>query len=292
VPVTPTESVELEKGQHPFATVLGCSDSRVPVELLFDQGLGDLFIIRLAGHIVDPHVQGSMEYAFKHLDAKLIIVLGHEGCGAVTAAMAARESRDKEPFGILHVLERIEPIFQDIDESLPQAEKLRLAVEANVRLSMKRILSFPGHVAAQQRGEFEIVGAVYDMHTGKVRFLDREEQNVVVLEKELAADAEDVVFCSEVAVVVAGPTVDVIEHPAELRVPVPVQPDGHVVLHAALGVAGAAQIQIRPTRGQFHGTRADPTTCDQPSFDTSSQPLSRPSPTDASSVSTRSRRLS
>jgi carbonic anhydrase len=173
VPVTPADLIELEKGQHPFATVLGCSDSRVPIELIFDQGLGDLFIIRLAGHIVDPHVQGSLEYAFVHLDTKLIVVLGHEGCGAVTAAMAAKEQQDREPIGILHVLEHIEPILEGIDENLPQAEKVHMAVEANVRLSMENILTYPGHREAHQRGAFELVGAVYDMHTGKVRFLDQ-----------------------------------------------------------------------------------------------------------------------
>lgn len=173
VPVTPAELAKLEEGQYPFATVLGCSDSRVPVELIFDQGLGDLFIIRLAGHIVDSHVQGSLEYAFLHLRTKLIVILGHENCGAVTAAMAAKEQQDKEPDGIRCVLEHIEPIFADIDKDLPQAEKVHLAVEANVRLSIRNILAFPGHRDAHQRGEFDVVGAVYDLHTGKVRFLDR-----------------------------------------------------------------------------------------------------------------------
>jgi carbonic anhydrase len=173
VPVTPVERIELEKGQHPFAAVVGCSDSRVPVELIFDQGLGDLFVIRLAGHVVDPHVEGSLEYAYMQLDTKLIVVLGHEQCGAVTAAMAAKEQKDKKPVGVLHLLEHIEPIFANIDKDLPKAEKVHLAVEANVRLSVKNILSYPGHLEAHRRGEFDVVGAVYDMHTGKVRFLDR-----------------------------------------------------------------------------------------------------------------------
>jgi carbonic anhydrase len=173
VPMTPAQLIELERGQHPYATVLGCSDSRVPIELILDQGLGDLFVIRLAGHIVDPHVQGSLEYAFVHLDTKLIVVLGHEQCGAVTAAMMAKEQQDQEPVGILHVLEHIEPIFKAIDHRLPVAERVHLAVEANVRLSVKNILTYPGHGEAHQRGDFDVVGAVYDLHTGKVRFLDR-----------------------------------------------------------------------------------------------------------------------
>jgi len=172
VPATPAQLNELDKGQRPFATVLGCSDPGVPVEMIFDQGPGDLFIVRLAANSVDPHNQRSLEYAFAHLDTMLIVVLGHEGCGAVTAAMAAKE-RDEKPIGTRRVLEHIEPILANIDENLPQAEKVRLAVEANVRLSMKNILAYPGRLEAHQRGEFDVVGAVYDWHTRKVRFLDR-----------------------------------------------------------------------------------------------------------------------
>ena len=87
LPVTPKELAQLEKGQQPFATILGCSDSRVPIELVFDQGLGELFVVRLAGNVVDPDVQGSLEYAVDHLGTRLIVVMGHQNCGAVTAAM-------------------------------------------------------------------------------------------------------------------------------------------------------------------------------------------------------------
>ncbi len=173
VPATPAQLNELDKGQRPFATVLGCSDPGVPVEMIFDQGPGDLSIIRLAGHVVDPHDQRSLQYAFVHLDTMLIVVLGHEGCRVVTAAMAAKERQDEEPIGIQHVLKHIEPVLANIDENLPQAQKVRLAVEANVRLSMKNILAYPGRLEAHQRGEFDVVGAVYDWHTRKVRFLDR-----------------------------------------------------------------------------------------------------------------------
>ncbi|HEY7392870.1 MAG TPA: carbonic anhydrase [Bryobacteraceae bacterium] len=83
---------ELAGGQHPFAVILGCADSRVPPELLFDQGLGDLFVIRVAGNIVDDAVLGSIEYAVEHLGTKLILVLGHENCGAVSAAVEGGEA--------------------------------------------------------------------------------------------------------------------------------------------------------------------------------------------------------
>lgn len=171
-PVTPDELAELEKEQHPFATILGCSDSRVPIELIFDQGLGDLFVIRLAGNVVDADVVGSLEYAVAHLQTKLLVVLGHYGCGAVTAALAAKEQREKEPRGIQKLLEQIEPALAGIDPELPLPEKLRLAVEANVRQSVRNILAFPGHEAARKQGLFDIVGAVYELRTGRARLLD------------------------------------------------------------------------------------------------------------------------
>lgn len=171
--VTPKDLIELEKGQHPFATIIGCSDSRVPIELVFDQGLGDLFVIRLAGNIVDTDVEGSLEYAVYHLQTRLVVVLGHEGCGAVTAAMAAREERNKEPIGIQTLVQRIGPALKGIDKKLPKAKQLHQAVEANVQNSVKEILAFPGHLKAHKAGKFDIVGAVYELHTGKVRILDR-----------------------------------------------------------------------------------------------------------------------
>ena len=87
---------ELLAEQHPFATVLGCSDSRVPTELLFDQGLGDLFVVRVAGNVVAPDDLGSIEYAVDHLNTPLVLVLGHEGCGTVTAALEPEAARNKE----------------------------------------------------------------------------------------------------------------------------------------------------------------------------------------------------
>jgi carbonic anhydrase len=171
-PVTPAEFVALEKGQHPFATILGCSDSRVPTEMVFDQGLGDLFVVRLAGNVVDTDVVGSLEYAVAHLQTKLLMVLGHEGCGAVTAALAAAQDRDKEPVGIQKLVQQIDPALAGIDPNLPHARKVSMAVEANVRNSVRKILEFPGHAEARRQGLFDIVGAVYDLHTGKVRMID------------------------------------------------------------------------------------------------------------------------
>ncbi len=174
--VVPTHEMlaELEKGQHPFATILGCSDSRVPIEFIFDQGLGDLFVIRLAGNVVDFDVEGSLEYAVEHLHTKLVVVLGHEGCGAVTAALSAQKEQQKELPGIRYLLQNILPAIQGIDPKLPPEQRLKKAVEANVRQSVREILSFPGHSEMYKDGLFKAVGAVYEMHTGRVRFLDDE----------------------------------------------------------------------------------------------------------------------
>src|SRR3954447_12835695 len=100
---------ELESGQHPFAVVLSCSDSRVAPELIFDQGLGDLFVIRVAGNIVDDDILGSIEYSIEHLDAKLILVLGHEKCGAASAAVEGAEASGH----LKHLLSAIQPSVEE-----------------------------------------------------------------------------------------------------------------------------------------------------------------------------------
>jgi carbonic anhydrase len=123
----------LVEGQHPFGVVVGCSDSRVPPELIFDFGLGDLFVIRVAGNVVHADETASIEYAIEHLDVKLVLVLGHEGCGAVTAALGMAKGEVHELEGLL---DRIRPALIDIDPSLPAAEKVHMGVEANVRLGM------------------------------------------------------------------------------------------------------------------------------------------------------------
>ena len=99
----------LKASQHPFATILACSDSRVPPELVFDQGFGDLFVIRVAGNIVDTAVLGSLQYAIRHLQTPLVVVMGHESCGAVTAAVDALEGRGQEPRFIAALIAAIEP---------------------------------------------------------------------------------------------------------------------------------------------------------------------------------------
>ena len=159
----------LTKTQQPFATVLGCSDSRVPIELLFDQGFGDLFIIRVAGNVVGPDEKGSIAYAAAHLHTPLILVLGHEGCGAVTAAMLPDSIRAQEPVFLQELLTHIDPAVENIDTNLLKTERVHQGVEANVRWSIAQLAErFRPHPEYQ---DLFIAGAVYELDTGMVRVI-------------------------------------------------------------------------------------------------------------------------
>ena len=161
----------LAGSQHPFATILGCSDSRVPLEPLFDQGFGDLFVIRVAGNVVAVDELGSIEYAANHLGVRFVVVLGHEQCGAVTAALGTEADRKHETSDIQTLLERIEPALEAIPAGLAPAERIHRGVEANVRQSVHMLRESPAFKAEVERGELAIVGAVYELDTGKVRWL-------------------------------------------------------------------------------------------------------------------------
>jgi carbonic anhydrase len=157
----------LATGQTPFATILGCSDSRFPAELVFDQGFGDLFVIRVAGNVISTDVVGSLQYAWYHLRVPLLVVLGHEGCGAVTAALDAKFRRHREPERIEALVRMVEPGLKDIDANLPPEKQLTAAVTANVRWSMTQLAELPEIKKALKDGRFEMIGAVYDLETGK-----------------------------------------------------------------------------------------------------------------------------
>jgi carbonic anhydrase len=162
---------ELAKAQNPYATILGCSDSRVPPELIFDAGFGELFIVRVAGNVVSPEVMGTLQYAAVHLRTPLFVVLGHEGCGAVKAALAMKHEGARQRARIQLLLENILPGLQDIDARLAQQDLLDAAVEGNVRWSMHQVLETPEGKARIAEGVMKMVGAVYELHTGRVRFL-------------------------------------------------------------------------------------------------------------------------
>jgi carbonic anhydrase len=162
---------ELAKGQHPYATIIGCSDSRVPPELVFDAGFGELFIVRVAGNVISPEVMGTLQYAAVHLRTPLFVVLGHEECGAVQAALARKDRGAHELERIDLLLTKIVPGLEELNSDVSSPARLPAAVEANVRWSMRQLLETPEGQQRMAEGILKLVGAVYDLSTGQVRFL-------------------------------------------------------------------------------------------------------------------------
>jgi carbonic anhydrase len=162
----------LVETQKPFATIVGCSDSRVPPELIFDEGFGELFTIRLAGNIIAEDVIGSLQYAVAHLHTRLVVVLGHEGCGAVTATVEEMLNKAKEPEHIESLIKSIKPGLKKLNLKLDRDILLRAAVEANVHWSMRQLLALPEAKRALLEKRVTLAGAVYELSTGRVRFLD------------------------------------------------------------------------------------------------------------------------
>lgn len=162
---------EVAEEQDPFAVVLDCSDSRVPPELLFDQGLGDLFVVRVAGNVVNDAVLGSIEYAVGEFGVPLLMVLGHERCGAVTAAVEETEDVTAPP---AHVIAVVDPILPAVEEARNRSgdtgdELVDGAVRANIGLSRERLRSpLPILGPAVDRGDLRVVGAYYDLEDGHV----------------------------------------------------------------------------------------------------------------------------
>src|SRR4051812_37470530 len=164
--------VELAREQRPYATIIGCSDSRVPPELLFDAHFGELFIVRVAGNVISPEVMGTLQYAAVHLRTPLFVVLGHARCGAVQAALGKKYEAKRERSHIELLLSRILPGLDDLDPKLSGEARLDAAVEANVRWSMRQLRETPEGRARMAEGVLKLVGAVYDIHSGQVRFLN------------------------------------------------------------------------------------------------------------------------
>jgi len=163
--------VQLATRQEPYATILGCSDSRVPPELLFDAGFGALFVVRVAGNVVSPEVSGSLQYAGVHLRTPLFVVLGHEGCGAVQAALDAQRDGARHLSRIQTLVDDILPGLPAIDPQAPPSAQLARAVEANVRWSMRQLLETPEGQARMAEGRMKLVGGIFDIALGHVRFL-------------------------------------------------------------------------------------------------------------------------
>jgi carbonic anhydrase len=159
-------------GQYPKAIVLSCVDSRVPVEDVFDRGIGDIFVARVAGNFVNEDILGSMEFACKVSGSKLILVMGHEHCGAVKAAVD-----DVKLGNITPMLSKIRPAVESVtyegDRSSSNPEFVHMVCESNVRNTMEQIRTHsPILKEMEEAGAIKIVGAVYDMDNGKVDFLE------------------------------------------------------------------------------------------------------------------------
>jgi carbonic anhydrase len=159
------------QGQHPFATVLACADSRVPVELIFDQGIGDLFVVRVAGNVAQTDEIGSIEYAVDHLATPLVLVLGHTQCGAVTAVV----ENAKLPPHIANLVAPIRPAAAKAKAENPDAAPEALigaAIRANVLQAMEDLLQRSSIVKAGVRAKkTRVVGALYEIDTGQVQWL-------------------------------------------------------------------------------------------------------------------------
>jgi carbonic anhydrase len=166
---TREELTRLSEGQRPFATILGCSDSRVPPEWVFDVAPGELFVIRVAGNVFSAEVAGSLQYAGAHLRTPLFVVLGHEGCGAVAAALQTRDGGARHLARIQILVDTILPGLSDVPPGGPPSALLPRAIESNVRWTMKQILSTPEGRARVAEGKLKLVGAVYELGTGRVR---------------------------------------------------------------------------------------------------------------------------
>jgi len=162
---------DLAKAQRPYATILGCSDSRVPPEWVFDAGLGELFVVRVAGNVLSPEVAGSLQYAGSHLMTPLFVVLGHEGCGAIAAALATKYDKARFKSRIQILVDSIIPALPNFSAKISRAKRLSRAVESNVRHTVRLVEDSPEGQARRLEGRMKIVGAVYEIASGRVRWL-------------------------------------------------------------------------------------------------------------------------
>ncbi len=161
--------------QTPFAVVLSCSDSRVPTEIVFDQGLGTLFITRVAGNVIDAGTLGSIEYGIGHLKSHVVVVLGHEGCGAVKAALLSPEARARETENIQALLNSIVPAVSKIPKIRDEKARLREAVVANVRQQVQNLKKVKFVQDSIASGKIVVIGAFYEITSGAVDFFETDE---------------------------------------------------------------------------------------------------------------------
>lgn len=168
---------DFAQGQAPFAIILGCSDSRVPAEIIFDQSLGDLFVIRVAGNIVAPSQVGSVEFAAQRFGTALVVVLGHSRCGAINATLEALEEPvDSHSSNVLSIVNRIRPVVEPLFQTELRNDRAKLVdacIRANILASTNQLMH--GSQLLEnlvQKGQLKIVGAEYSLETGEVVFFD------------------------------------------------------------------------------------------------------------------------
>jgi carbonic anhydrase len=158
--------VAVRTAQRPFATILSCVDSRVPVELVFDRGLGDLVVIRSAGEVLDRSVIGSLEFGVAELNTPLLMVLGHQRCGALTAAVNAFDKKTSEQDDLGYLVDALTPAVQQV--SGQPGDRVTNAVRANVALTLAQLRQSPVLGPMEQQGKVKMVGGYYSLDTGKV----------------------------------------------------------------------------------------------------------------------------
>ena len=167
---SPAARAKLANNQNPFAIILGCADSRVPPEVVFDFGLGDLFVVRVAGNIVEDAGVGSMEYAVEHLGTPLIVVLGHERCGAVKAAIGAVDAGDEGPGRIAELVRKLKPAV-DAAKATP-GDRAENTMRENVRRMVKELAGLEPILKEKvEEGKLKVVGARYDLDSGVVELI-------------------------------------------------------------------------------------------------------------------------
>jgi len=174
---------ELVSGQHPHAIILGCSDSRVPIEIIFDQGFGELFVIRVAGNVVQPSQVGSVEFAAEQFGTRLVVVLGHQNCGAVEATLQElQRPTEHQSRGLRSIVDRIKPAVHGLLDTdlVNQPQQLaQQAVLENVRASVRGLHEGSDILRQMIREEgLLVVGALYSLETGAVDFLDDPDGDV------------------------------------------------------------------------------------------------------------------
>lgn len=160
---------EVVSGQHPFAIVVGCSDSRVPPEIIFDQGIGDIFVIRTAGQVLDDAALGSIEYGAEHLGVPLVVVLGHDSCGAVKATVEGGEAQGH----IANLVEAIQPAVDEARNEASEDELLNASIDINIKNIVDQLeTSEPILSDLVEKGELTIVGARYHLDSGEVEIVE------------------------------------------------------------------------------------------------------------------------